>query len=135
MKTRYRESSAPAVGGGMLLVCFAVLCLTAFAALCLSSAAAEDRLSRNCAETTVARREAETEAESILARLRAGETLPQVEQDGDTYYYNVAITDRLQLQVELQRTETGYTVQSWRECPTGTWEADDSLDLWDGGGE
>ena len=65
-----RESAAP-VGAGMLLVSFAVLCLVAFAALCLSSAGAEDRLSRASAETLLARREADAEAEAILARLRS----------------------------------------------------------------
>ena len=105
-----RESAAP-VGAGMLLVSFAVLCLVAFAALCLSSAGAEDRLSRASAETLLARREADAEAEAILARLRAGEVPEGVRRAGETY-----------------------TVLSWREAPTGDWQADDRLTLWDGEG-
>lgn len=128
-----RESAAP-VGAGMLLVSFAVLCLVAFAALCLSSAGAEDRLSRASAETLLARREADAEAEAILARLRAGEVPEGVRQENDVYDYTVPIAPDRELRVSVRRTGKEYTVLSWREVSTGDWQADDRLTLWDGEG-
>ena len=128
-----RESAAP-VGAGMLLVSFSVLCLVAFAALCLSSASAEDRLSRASAETLLARREADAEAEAILARLRAGEVPEGVRQENDVYDYTVPIAPDRELQVSVWRAGETYTVLSWREVPTGDWQADERLTLWDGEG-
>ena len=128
-----RESAAP-VGAGMLLVSFAVLCLVAFAALCLSSAGAEDRLSRASAETLLARREADAEAEAILARLRAGEVPEGVRQENDVYDYTVPIAPDRELHVRVRRAGEEYTVRSWREVPTGDWQADERLTLWDGEG-
>ena len=118
----------------MLLVSFAVLCLVAFAALCLSSAGAEDRLSRASAETLLARREADAEAEAILARLRAGEVPEGVRQENDVYDYTVPIAPDRELQVSVRRAGETYTVLSWREVPTGDWQADERLTLWDGEG-
>ena len=128
-----RESAAP-VGAGMLLVSFSVLCLVAFAALCLSSAGAEDRLSRASAETLLARREADAEAEAILARLRAGEVPEGVRQENDVYDYTVPIAPDRELRVSVRRAGETYTVLFWREAPTGDWQADDRLTLWDGEG-
>ena len=128
-----RESAAP-VGAGMLLVSFAVLCLVAFAALCLSSASAEDRLSRASAVTLLARREADAEAEAILARLRAGEVPEGVRQENAVYDYTVPIAPDRELQVSVRRAGETYTVLFWREAPTGDWQADDRLTLWDGEG-
>ena len=129
-----RRESAAAVGAGMLLVSFAVLCLVAFAALCLSSAGAEDRLSRASAETLLARREADAEAEAILARLRTGEVPEGVRQENDVYDYTVPIAPDRELQVSVRRAGEEYTVLSWREVPTGDWQADERLTLWDGEG-
>ena len=128
-----RESAAP-VGAGMLLVSFSVLCLVAFAALCLSSASAEDRLSRASAETLLARRAADAEAEAILARLRAGEVPEGVRQENDIYEYTVPIAADRELRVSVRRAGEDHTVLSWREVPTGDWQADDRLTLWDGEG-
>ena len=128
-----RESAAP-VGAGMLLVSFAELCLVAFAALYLSSAGAEDRLSRASAETLLARREADAEAEAILARLRAGEVPEGVRQENDVYDYTVPIAPDRELRVSVRRAGETYTVLFWREAPTGDWQADDRLTLWDGEG-
>lgn len=129
-----RQESAAPVGAGMLLVSFAVLCLVAFAALCLSSAGAEDRLSRASAETLLARREADAEAEAILARLRAGEVPEGVRREDDVYDYTIPIAPDRELQVSVRRTGKEYTVLSWREVSTGDWQADDRLTLWDGEG-
>ena len=129
-----RQESAAPVGAGMLLVSFAVLCLVAFAALCLSSAAAEDRLSRASAETLLARREADAQAEAILARLRAGEVPEGVRREDDAYDYTVPIAPDRELRVSVRRAGEEYTVLSWREVSTGDWQADDRLTLWDGEG-
>ena len=128
-----RESAAP-VGAEMLLVSFAVLCLVGFAGRCPSSSGAEDRLSRASAETLLARREADAEAEAILARLRAGEVPEGVRRENDVYDYTVPIAPDRELQVSVRRAGEEYTVLSWREVPTGDWQADERLTLWDGEG-
>ena len=86
------------------------------------------------AETLLARREADAEAEAILARLRAGETPEDVRREDDTYYYTVPIAPDRELRVSVRRAGETYTVLFWRDAPTGDWQADDRLTLWDGEG-
>ncbi|MEM1483346.1 hypothetical protein V6615_00550 [Oscillospiraceae bacterium PP1C4] len=53
--------------------------------------------------------------------------------------YQVMIDDKRALRVALevaypfQNAEKRYTLTSWQVVQTGTWEADDTLNLWDGG--
>ena len=75
-----RGTSGPpaAVGGSSLLVIFAVLCLTVFALLTLSTAAADSRLSQDAAAAVEAYYQADSQAEALWARLRAGERPEEV---------------------------------------------------------
>ena len=129
-----RRFSTPAVGGSSLLVIFAVLCLTVFALLGLSTVQADGRLSDASAEAVSAYYAADCQAEAILARLRAGEVPEGVRQENDVYDYTVPIAPDRELQVSVRRAGETYTVLSWREVPTGDWQADERLTLWDGEG-
>ena len=122
----------PAVGGSSLLVIFAVLCLTVFALLGLSTVQADTRLSDASAEAIVAYYNADCEAESILARLRNGETVDGVEIDGSWYSYSCPVNENQSLFVTVELTDDGYTVWQWQTLPTIQWESDDSLVVWDG---
>ena len=60
---------------------------------------------------------------------------------GDGIYtarYTVPISDSQELQVEVELTETWadyswrYQVVRWQAAPTGEWESDESLEIWDG---
>ena len=140
------KRSAPAVGASSLLVIFAVLCLTVFAMLSLSTVQADKRLSDASADSVLAFYQADTEAEEIFARLRGGElpdgvtvTTYAVPEEGaaiqgSIYTYTCAISDTQVLQVELAQQDDVWTVLRWQAVSTTEWEADDSIDIWDGDG-
>ena len=128
--------SPPAVGGGSLLVIFAVLCLTVCSLLGLSTVQADGRLSEASAKAVAAYYAADCRAEEILARLRDGE-LPEgvtvsVTPEGDTYAYDCPISDTQTLAAEVLMEDTAYTVLRWQAVSTADWEPDTGLELWDG---
>ena len=129
--------SVPVVGGSSLLVIFAVLCLTVFALLGLTTVRADGWLSQAGAEAVAAYYEADTQAEEIFARLRAGEFPEDVMACAcsgvEGYTYTCPISDTQQLVVELHREGDGWTVLRWQaESTTGVEAFDQTLDLWDG---
>ena len=139
------KRSAPTVGASSLLVIFAVLCLTVFAMLSLSTVQADKRLSDRSAAAALGYYEADTEAEEIFARLRAGElpdgvtvTTYAAEESaaiqGSIYSYTCVISETQAIQVELAEQNGIWTVLRWQAVSTTAWEADDSVDIWDGDG-
>lgn len=140
------KRSSPAVGASSLLVIFAVLCLTVFALLSLSTVQADKRLSDASAEAALAYYEADTEAERIFALLRAGE-LPDgvtiqsytdlIEGEpisGQFCSYVCPISETQALEVELAEQNGVWTVLRWQAVSTAEWDADDSIQIWDGDG-
>lgn len=133
MAERGKDRSAPpAVGGISLLVVFAVLCLTVFALLSLSTVRADDRLGKLSAQAVADYYEADTRAEEILARLRAGQIFDEVTVDGDLYSYTCPISDTQELQVRLRLEDGEYTILCWQAVPVGEWVVDDSIHVWEG---
>ncbi len=134
-----RGTSGPpaAVGGSSLLVIFAVLCLTVFALLTLSTAAADSRLSQDAADAVEAYYQADSQAEALWARLRAGERPEEVtetaEDAGSTLYeYTVPVSQGQELRVSLQLEDGIWTVVQWQAVSTADWQADEDLTVWDG---
>lgn len=121
----------PAVGGSSLLVIFGVLCLTVLALLSLNSALAEKRLSETAAEAVGAYYQADTQAEEIFARLRAGELPPEVTRENNDYRYTVAISHSQNLEVCLLRTTGGWQVVRW-QVTAQPQEISDDLPVWKG---
>ena len=141
---RRERFSPPPVGGISLLVVFAVLCLTVFALLALATVRADQRLADSSVQAVADYYAADCAAQEILARLRNGERPEGVEiidRLGGHYTarYAVPISDTQELQVEVELmeewTDAGwrYQVIRWQAVPTGEWEIDESLDIWDGG--
>ena len=141
---RRERFSPPPVGGISLLVVFAVLCLTVFALLALATVRADQRLADSSVQAVADYYAADCQAQEILARLRNGERPEGVEiidRLGGHYTarYAVPISDTQELQVEVELmeewTDAGwrYQVIRWQAVPTGEWEIDESLDIWDGG--
>lgn len=127
--------SPPAVGGISLLVVFAVLCLTVFALLALTTVQADTRLADASAKAVSDYYAADCQAQEILARLRAADWPQDVEigAAGEVVSYAVPISDTQELQVEVRiEPDGGYTILRWQAVPTGEWEGDESLDIWDG---
>ena len=126
--------SPPAVGGSSLLVIFAVLCLTVFALLGLSGVQAGGRLSDASAQAVSAYYDADCRAEEILAALRQGVVMEGVRREADGIYaYTCPISDTQALEVRVRLDGEDWSVLRWQAVPTAQWEADESLDLWDGG--
>ncbi len=135
--------SPPAVGGISLLVAFAVLCLTIFALLSLTTVRAEVRLADASADAVTEYYAADCQAQEILARLRNGEVPDSVtlvvtaETDGEPgssqYTYACPISERQELQVNVTINPDGtYRVWEWKAVPSGEWEIDEELEIWDG---
>ena len=127
----------PVVGGSSLLVIFAVLCLTVFALLGLTTVRADGRLSQAGADAVAAYYEADTQAEEIFARLRAGEfpedVMPCDCGGVEGYTYICPISETQQLAVELHREGDKWTVLRWQAEPVSDSVVfDQTLDLWDG---
>lgn len=126
------QFSPPAVGGSSLLVIFAVLCLTVFALLGLSTVQADGRLSDASAQAVAGYYEADCRAEEILAQLRSGRTPEGVTETNGVYAYTCPISDTQALEVQVELQGETWTVLRWQAVSTARWEADESLELWDG---
>lgn len=111
---------------------FAVLCLTVFALLGFSTVQAGARLSQSTAQAVSAYYQADCQAEEIFARLRSGELPAGVTKTEDIYSYVCPISDTQQLQVALQKEADGWTVLRWQAESTADWNADNTLNIWDG---
>lgn len=126
------NGAGPVVGGSSLLVIFAVLCLTVFALLGLSAVQADLRLSDGAVRAVTDYYRADCEAEELFARLRGGELPPAVVRTGENYSYACPISETQELQVELSHEDGNWTVLRWQAVYTAEWEADQSLNVWDG---
>ena len=141
-KKKREPMSPPALGGSSLLVVFAVLALTVFALLSLSTVRADVRLGDTAAQAVKDYYAADVRAQEILAQIRSGQPTEEVEMEVSMihypdlviriYTYAVPISDTQTLQVQVQVEGEDYTVLRWQSAPAGEWEADTSLDLWDG---
>lgn len=126
--------SPPVVGGSSLLIIFAVLCLSVFALLALSTVQADLRLSDASARAVEEYYDADTRAEEIFARLRAGEMPDGVTEEDGLFSYVCPISDIQQLYVQLRRDGEGWQVLCWQavaETETETAE-ETGPRLWDG---
>lgn len=121
----------PMIGGSSLLIIFAVLCLTVFALLGFSTVQADKRLSDVSIQAVADYYAADTRAEEILARLRAGEMPGEVTKTDDIYSYHCPISPTQSLFVEVR--DGDWKVLRWQAVSTVSWQADESLDLWNGG--
>ena len=130
--------SPPALGGSSLLVAFAVLCLTVFALLSLSTVRADGRLADASAQAVQDYYAADCQAQELLARLRNGEKPEGVEFYGSglsyaSYACPISETQELQVTVLLGGVSgADYEVIRWQAVPSGEWEPDESLYVWDG---
>lgn len=146
MSDKKERFFVPPIGASSLLAAFAVLCLVVFALLGLSTVRADERLSDASLQATKDYYTADCQAQEILARIRNGEVPEGVQMamtglnSFETYaLYAVPISDTQELQVtvlvENELTGERWRVLRWQAAPTGEWEGDDSLRLWDGENE
>lgn len=129
-----RRGSPPAVGGASLLVVFAVLCLTIFALLSLATVRADSRLADASVKSVTDYYAADLEAQTILARLRAGEKVEGVTVNGEIYSFTCRVSDTQNLEAAVLLRGSEYRVLRWQTVLAQSWRADDTLDIWDGDG-
>lgn len=120
----------PMIGGSSLLVIFAVLCLTVFALLGFSTVQADKRLADISIQAVSDYYRADSSAEETLARLRAGDIPDYVKKTGRIYSYHCDISPTQVLLVTVQ--EDNWKILRWQAVSTVNWQADESMDLWDG---
>ena len=122
-----------ALAAAVCLQAFAVLCLTVFALLSLTTVRADVRLADASVQAVSDYYAADRAAQTILARLRGGE-MPEgvTSMGGNLYAYSCPVSDRQQLEVEVEVDGTAYRILRWQTDPTGEWESDGSLEVWDG---
>ena len=128
-KTKF---SPPAVGGSSLLTIFAVLCLSVFALLSVSTVRAEKRLADASLQAITDYYAADTQAETIFARLRSGEFVPGVEVRDDIYSYSCPISPSQSLMVVLKAAEGEWEILRWQAMVTEQPEINQTLPVWEG---
>lgn len=139
MNEEKQKFSPPMVGGSSLLVIFAILCLTIFALLSLSTVQADDRLAEAAAGSIEGYYEADTNAETILARLRQGDVPNVVKltetETGVTAEYACRISDTQTLYVTVSfngMLGDDYDIVRWQAVSVATWQPNDGITVWDG---
>jgi len=123
--------SISTLGGTSLMMIFAVLCLTVFAVLSLSTAKVGDRLSQSTQDAVQAYYAADSEAEQILAALRRGDYVDEVEENGFMYSYRCPINERLSLYVEVEIKDDTYNILRWQAAVDESMISE-AQEVWDG---
>lgn len=132
------QTGMPAAGLSILLVIFAVLCLTVFAVLSIATVNTDRKLADRAVSHTAAWYEADGEAELILAQLRSGQVPEGVreagtDEEGRTIYeYTCLLSDTQALEVRAAVDAEGYEILRWQLVSTIDWSAEDDLSVWDG---
>lgn len=125
--------SIPAVGAGSLLCTFAVLCLTVFALLSFTTVRAESRLAEASAQAVTAYYEADLQAETIFACLRAGQLPEEVTRREDIYTYRCPISRQQYLDVALAHSQEGWKVLRWQAVAQEEPQTqEETLPVWEG---
>ena len=123
-------------GAVSLVMIFCVLCLVVFTVLTLSTAVRERTLSELTAERAGAYYEADAQAVETVQALRRGETPPEVKitpEDGAALAeFSVPAGGDQSLEVAVRLTDTGCEILRWQTVYTGSWEIDDTIEVWGG---
>ena len=129
-------------GAVSLVMIFCVLCLVVFATLTYVTADRERQLAALNAERAAAYYAADAEASRIVAALARGEEPPadaavtqemNWEDDSVLYSFRVPAGGEQELSVRMRLKLDGSSeILSWRTVYAGDWEANDSIEIWDG---
>jgi len=132
------------IGGASIALIFVVLCMVIFTTISFVFALSQDAMIKNEVESVVAYYEADTLAEAVLANILASPATPGNVMDveissrfdiglgAEVVYFTIPITDMSELYVAVAIDGVDYTVLSWRIYPTGYWEADEGINIFQG---
>lgn len=121
------KRSSSLFGMVSLVMILCVLCLSVFAVLTLSAAEREHSLSELTASYTAAYYEADRQAAEWAASLPTGGV-----PDGQIVSASFPAGGEQVLEAELQRSGDGYRILRWQMVYAGAWEANESIEIWDG---
>lgn len=138
-----KKSSGMNVGSATLVMLFSVLCLTIFAVLSVVTAGNAWTLAEKSSDAVTAYYVADLQAieiyDEITANYEGAFTLPTtcvggiIQIDGEERLnYWIAIDDNQQLWVQLYDQDGTPQVARWEVQANGTWEADQSIQVWGG---
>ena len=124
-------------GAVSLVMIFCVLCLVVFTVLTLSTAVRERQLSELTAERARSYYQADAQAvETVEALRRGGEVSPTVrytQEDGATLAeFSISAGGDQALEVAVRFTDTDCEILRWQTVYTGSWEVDNTIEVWDG---
>ena len=116
---------------------FCVLCLVVFTVLTLSTAVREQSLSELTAQRAESYYQAdELAVETVAALRRGGEIPPEVQitqEDGATLAeFSISAGGDQALEVAVRLTDTDCEILRWQTVYTGSWETDDTIEVWGG---
>lgn len=144
------------IGSSSMLVVFIILCLVTFSVLSVASANNDRKYSEKIADRTTDYYEASNKAEELLSQIdnklkqtyeayrtaydsQAPQALATIDgvdsSDFPSVSFSVPINDAQALTVSLliqtpeKQGDTFYTVTSWKEISTESWEGDEPLNL------
>ena len=132
------------IGSASIALIFVVLCMTIFTAISFVFALSEEALIKNEVDLVMAYYAADTLAEQVLAEIISVAVLPgsvmgvEIFTRRDTslmaevIYFTIPITDNNELHVAVSLDGNGYNIISWRMFPIGMWEADGTINIWQG---
>lgn len=131
-------------GAVSLVMIFCVLCLAVFATLTYVTADRERQLAELTAQRAAEYYAADAEATRIVAALSRGETPDTDAEIAETLdlwndasrlvAFRVPAGGEQELSVSLRLYPSGtYEILDWSTGYAGDWEANDTIDIWDGG--
>jgi hypothetical protein len=124
------------IGSASIIMLFVVLALTVLSALSLLSSSSQLRLAQRAADVVTDYYAADLEASAIYEGVQAGDlSLVDITSGGDDVYiysYLVKIDEHQSLDVALRDANGEITVQKWKIIESGSWNADDDFNVWDG---
>lgn len=133
-----RSRNGSGLGTVTLVMLFSVLCLCVFALLSLSTAKSELNLSERYAESIEGYYAADTAAVRVFQAIAEGDVdtakanAAVLMIDNTSAEFSVPIDDALTLEVILKNDGGSWIVEKWCVAATGDWNADESIDVWDG---
>lgn len=127
-----KGASVSGVGVSSLLVIFGVLCLVVFAMLSVATVRAGERLGDSSEAAVLSYYEADSQAEWILAKLRAGEVPGCVTEENGIYSYRCPISETQVLAVRVAVQGQSYEILQWQAVSATGWDTEDTLPVWKG---
>ena len=132
------------IGSASIVLVFAVLCLAIFSVISLVPAMTEQTLIDREARLVGAFYSADTLAEKILAEILEADEIPETIRGVDIIaywdwdllaervYFATPVSDTRELYVSVLIGDGYYEILTWSMVDIGDWEADESLNVWQG---